>query len=117
MNTMPLITELPTHSTLTKTVLSENGIHGAVIMVGPAEEVAPLPEREIPERILFVAEGEVTVHVGELYYILKKDEALRVAKGGEHTIVGAPGGWSRILRIDLPPQQIVTEQILTLPSR
>lgn len=116
MNTMPLIKEMPTHTTLTKRVLSHDGLKCSLLVLGPGEEVPAPDEREIPERVLFVAEGEVTVHVDELYYILKKDDALHVPKAKEHSIVGASGGWSKILRIDLPAREIVTEQILTLPS-
>jgi mannose-6-phosphate isomerase-like protein (cupin superfamily) len=117
MNTIPLITEIPKHTKLTKNILSHEGLTCSLLVLGPAEEVSPAAEREIPERVLFVVEGEVTVHVDELYFILQKEDALHVPKGKEHSIVAAASGWSKILRVDLPPREIITPQILTLPAR
>lgn len=116
MNAMPLITELPTHTTLTKSVLSEDGLHCALLVLSPGEEVPPPDENVVPERILFVADGEVTVHVEDLHYILRRDDALHLPAGKLHSIVAATGGWAKVLRVELPPRQFVTEHILTLPS-
>jgi hypothetical protein len=46
--------------------------------------------------------------------MLAKDQALLIRKGEEHVIAGNPDGWTKILRVDVPPRQIVTPQIITL---
>lgn len=65
-------------------------------------------------KILFVSDGEGTVRFGDLNTMIKKDEALLISKGQAHLIAAGPDSWAKILRLDVPPRQVVTPQILTI---
>ncbi len=86
-------------------------------MVLEPEDVAPLfDERAVHEHLLFVIDGEVTVQVGGINYVLKKDEALHVPKAKPHAITNT-AVWSKLLRVDLPEREFITPQILSIPNR
>jgi mannose-6-phosphate isomerase-like protein (cupin superfamily) len=64
-----------------------------------------------------VIEGDATVRFDDVNTILSKDEALLIPKGEEHIITAHPGAWAKLLRIDVPPRQIVVPQILSFYQR
>lgn len=64
--------------------------------------------------MLFAIEGEVTVRFGDLNTMLNQDEALLISKGHAHVIAAGPEGSAKFLRLDVPPRQVITAQILTV---
>lgn len=115
----PQITTLdPVSSTVhAKTILAKEGFACSLLMLAPGDETPPRDTDQVEEHILFVVDGEATVRFEDVNTILNKDEALLIPKGRLHTIVASPGGWTKILRVDVPPRQVVTPQIISFDHR
>ena len=102
-----------TTSFTTKTILAKEGFACSLLALAPGEETPRRDADQIEDHLLFVIEGEATVRYGDVNTMLGKDQALLIRKGEEHVIGASPGGWTKILRVDIPPRQIVTPQIIT----
>jgi mannose-6-phosphate isomerase-like protein (cupin superfamily) len=96
-----------------KTILAKDGFTCSLLTLAPGDETPRRDAIQIEEHVLFVIEGEATIRYGEVNTILAKDQALLIRQGEEHVITGHPGGWTKILRVDVPPRQIMTPQIIT----
>jgi quercetin dioxygenase-like cupin family protein len=108
----------PVSSTVhSKTILSKQGFACSLIMLAPGDETPPRESDQVEEHILFVVDGVATVRFEDVNTILSKDEALLIPKGKPHTIVASPAGWAKILRVDVPPRQVVTPQIISFDHR
>jgi mannose-6-phosphate isomerase-like protein (cupin superfamily) len=103
-----------TTSPNTRTVLAKEGYTTSILTLAPGDETPPLAPTDINEHLVFVLEGEATVRTGEVNTVLGKEQALLIRKGEDHVISAHPRGVTRILRIDVPPRQIVTPPIITL---
>lgn len=102
-----------TSGTHTKSILAKDGFQCSIITL--ASDATSLRDAaDVEEHILFVVEGEATVRFGDLNTMLKKDEALLVPKGKPHRITTDASGGAKILRVDVPPRQVITPQILTM---
>ena len=97
-----------------KSILAKDGFHCSIITLSPGDETPPREAPDVEENVLFAIEGEATVRFGDLNTMLKKDEALLIHKGQAHLIAAGPNSWAKILRVDVPPRQVVTPQILTI---
>lgn len=95
-----------------KTILSKEGFQCSLLTLAPGDETPLREAHHVEEHLLFVVEGEATVRREQVNTILSKDEALLIPKGAAHVIAGNPGGWTKILRVDVPPRQVVTPQII-----
>ena len=98
----------------TKTILAREGFTCSLLTLAPGDEMPRREANQIEDHVLFVTEGEATVRLGDVNTILGKDQALLIRQGQEYAIAAHPGGWAKILRIDVPPRQTVTPQIITL---
>ena len=96
-----------------KSILNKDGFRCSLLVLAPGDETPVREAQDVEEHILFVVDGEATVRLGDVNTIINKDEALLVPKGKRHVISANPGGWAKILRVDVPPRQVVTPQILT----
>lgn len=101
-------------SIISKSVLAKDGFECSITTLAPGDETPLREAHNVEMHLLFVLDGEVTVRLGGINTMLKKDEALLVAKGQAH--LAAPDGWAKILRVDVPPRQVVTPQILTVDN-
>ena len=106
----PQITTLDpvTSATTAKTILSKDGFTCSLIMLAPGDETPKREASQVEEHILYVVEGDATVRFDDVNTMLSKDEALLIPKGKEHVIAAHRGAWAKILRIDVPPRQIIT---------
>lgn len=98
----------------TKTILEKDGFSCSLLTLAPGDATPRREANQIEDHVLFVADGAATVRVGEVNTILAKDQAMLIRQSQEYVIAAHPGGWAKILRIDVPPRQIVTPQIITL---
>lgn len=103
-----------TSATATKSILSMDGFTCSIIMLAPGGETPLQEAHNVEEHILFTIDGEATVRLGDLNTVLKNDQALLIPKGQPHLIASGASGWAKILRVDVPPRQVVTPQILTI---
>ena len=115
----PQITTLePVTSAInSKTILSKEGFNCSIIMLAPGDETPRREADQVGEHILFVIEGDATVRFDDVNTILSKDEALLIPKGREHVIAAHPGAWAKLLRVDVPPRQVVVPQILSFDQQ
>lgn len=97
----------------TRTILAKEGYTCTLLTLAPGEETALRATNQSEDHLLFVIEGSVTLRAGEVNTILGKDQAVPLRKGDETVVVAQPDGWTKLLRIDIPPRQIVTPQIIT----
>ena len=110
------ITTLPpvSKATVTKTIFANENFKCSLVSLAPGEEI---PGRELNARedqLLFVIEGEITVRLGEVNTILGRDQAVFIRQGPEYVITGPLEKWAKVLRVEIPPREIVTPEILTL---
>lgn len=112
----PQITTLETVTTPInlKTILAKDGFKCSLLTLAPGDETPRREAQEVEDHILFVIDGDVTVRFGDVNTMLAKDGALLIPKGKPHLIAAGAGGWAKLLRVDIPPRQIVTPQILTV---
>lgn len=96
-----------------KTILAKEGVRCSLITLAPDEETPLREVRDVEKHILFVVDGEATVRLGHVNTMLAKDAALLIAKGKAHLIAAGASG-AKLLRVDIPPRQVVTPQILTM---
>lgn len=99
--------------TKTRNILAKDGFNCSLILLSPNEEIPRVEAAQVEEHILFVVHGEVTVHFEDMNTMLNQDEALLIAKGKEYSLSVRSAGECKLLRVDVPPRQIVTPQILS----
>jgi mannose-6-phosphate isomerase-like protein (cupin superfamily) len=97
-----------------KTILAKDGFQCSLITLAPGDETPLRESHDVEEHILFVIDGEATVRFGDVNTIVSRDQALLIPKGKTHLIAAGAKGWAKLLRVDVPPRQIITPQILTL---
>jgi quercetin dioxygenase-like cupin family protein len=97
-----------------RTLLAKEGFTCSLIMLEPGDEAPRRDPEPVEEHILYVVEGEVTVHFDRLNTILTKDEALLIPRDKEHVITANSGGLTKLLRVDVPPRQVVVPQIISV---
>jgi mannose-6-phosphate isomerase-like protein (cupin superfamily) len=98
----------------TKTILSRDGFTCSLLTLAPGDETPQRDAHHVEEHVVYVAEGAATVHFDDMNTMLKKDEALLIPKGKAHVIAAQPGGWAKLLRVEVPPRQVVVPQIISL---
>lgn len=97
-----------------KTILSKEGFQCSLITLAPGDETPFREAREVEEHLLFVIDGEATVRFGDVNTMLKQDEALLIPKEKAHLLAATASVPTKILRVDVPPRQVVTPQILAM---
>lgn len=110
----PLVTlEPPLHSSPVQTILSTEGFTGQLLAFAPGEERS-FDLSAANQNIVFVVDGEVTIRAGEINTILDRDRATLLPKGGDCVVVASKGAPAKVLRLEVPPRQVVQPQILTV---
>ena len=112
MNTEITTLNPPVPSGLTKNILSKYGFSCSLIILNGDDETVRADSANMAEHIVFVVEGEATIRFGDVNTIVNRDEALLIPKGKEYTVV-ASQGWAKVLRIEVPPREIISPQIIT----
>src|SRR5688572_5917072 len=113
MNPQIITLEPTTTANNSRTILSKNGFTCSLIMLAPGDETPPREADQVEEHLLYIVEGRVTVRFEELNTILNKDEALLVPRSKPHVIAAHAGAWAKLLRVDVPPRQVVVPQIIS----
>ena len=116
MNSLITTLEPPSPSALTKNILSKDGFNCSLIELAPGNQTKIADPSSLEEHILFVLDGVVTVRLGEINTILSKDEALLLPRGSEHSITAHASNAARLLRVEIPPRQIITPPLVAFES-
>jgi len=101
----------PAHS---KTILSQDGFTCTLLTLAPGDETRRVESGHLDEHVLYVIEGEVTVRSDAVNTILTQDKALLVPKGKEHSIAAHPGSRAKLLRLEVPPRQVIVPPLVSL---
>lgn len=96
-----------------KTILSKNGFACSLLTLAPGEETPVREADQFEEHLLFLLEGQATVSSDQVNTILHKDEALLLPRGKQHVISAQSNGAAKLLRVDVPPRQVVMPQIIS----
>src|SRR5687768_522239 len=113
MNPQVITLEPTTTPTNSRTILSKNGFTCSLIMLAPGEETPPRETDQVEEHVLYIVEGMATVRFEELNTILNKDEALLIPRDKQHVIAAHPETSAKLLRVDVPPREVVVPQIVS----
>lgn len=103
-----------TSPALTKTILAQDGFHGSLVTLGPGAETSSYEASSVAEHLLFAVAGEATVRLGDINQVLNQDDALLVPPGRSYHITAGVHTGAKLLRLDVPPRQVITPQILTV---
>ena len=114
----PILTTLDRSSSSShiKTVLSKDGYTGSLLIMTPGDQTSGSDAEKANDHILYIVEGQATVRTGEVTTLLAKDQALLISKGNAHVIAAGADGYAKLLRIEVPPRQLITPQIITFDS-
>lgn len=112
-----IITLDPTTSPLLiKTVLAQDGFQCAVLTLPPGAETPPRASTDVTEHLLYAVAGQATVRSGDLNLMLNQDDAFLIPKGRAYRIVAGASTGAKILRVAVPPREVVTPEILTVKA-
>ena len=102
------------NSLSTKAILSDGRYYGTLLSLAPGDETPPLAANRESDLLLFIIDGEATVRRGEVNTVLSLDQALVLHHGEEAVVAASANRNTKILRLEIPPRQVVTPQIITL---
>jgi len=75
---------------------------------------ALLPASPSPdEQLLFVVDGDVAVHSDGIVTLLNRGAAYLVKPGSSVALTARAGTPSHVLRVEIPPREVATPQIIT----
>ena len=113
MNSQLTTLEPVTTAANAKVLLTKDGFTCTLLMLAPGDEAPGREASQAEEHLLYLIEGEATVRFDDINTMLSKDEVLLIPKGRRHTIAAHPGGWAKLLRVDVPPRRVVVPQIIS----
>lgn len=106
----------PAAAANSRNILAKNGFACALVTIEPGEQLSIEHSPSGEEHLLFVVEGEVTIRSGEINTMLNKNEAHLLPKAEDCTIEASAEKPAKLLRVDVPPRQIVEAPIFTVDS-
>ena len=114
----PILTTLDHSSSPSqmKTILAKDGYTGSLLVLVPGDETSGNDVEQTHDHILYVVEGQATVRSADVSTILSRDQALLIPKGKKHVIAARAAGYTKLLRIEVPPRQLITPQLITFDS-
>lgn len=112
MNSLTTL-ERPVAQLHAQTLLARDGFTCTLLTLAPDSE-SLLPESASAEaQLLFVVDGDIAVHDGGVTTIVNRGDTVLVPPHHIPAISARAGAPSRILRVEIPPRQIVTPQLIT----
>jgi glyoxylate utilization-related uncharacterized protein len=114
MNSSLNLLERPTAALTTTAVLAQNGFTCTLLTLEPGAETTLPAGRSPDEQLLFVVDGDIAIHAGAVTTIVNRGEAFLLAPGATPVVSARVGPPARVLRVEIPPRQAVTPQIITL---
>jgi quercetin dioxygenase-like cupin family protein len=106
--------ELPPTELLAKPILNQNGFTCTQFTLVPGADTELPPSHSQDEQMLIVLEGEVAVLARGVTTLLKPGAAMLMAPGKAVEVSARAESPVRLLRVEIPPRQIITPQIISL---
>ncbi len=95
------------------TLLAKNGFTCTLLNLEPGV-AATLPACRSPDdQLLFVVDGDIAVEAGAVTTLVNRGEAFLLAAGTAPLVSAREGARAKVLRVEIPPRQVVTPQIIT----
>ncbi|HWA26094.1 MAG TPA: cupin domain-containing protein [Lacunisphaera sp.] len=94
-------------------VLAQNGFTCTLLTLEPGAESILPASASTDDQILFVVDGTVAIHTDDLTTILHWGEAFLLRPGRTAALSARSDLTVRVLRVEIPPRQVVTPQIIT----
>lgn len=115
MNSLTTL-ERPAHPINLAPVLNRHGFTCTLVTFQPGTE-AVLPDSHSSDaQLLFVVDGDIAVRLEGITTIVNRGDAHLIEPGTAPTVSARPGHPARVLRVEIPPRQISSPQIIT-PAR
>jgi len=112
MNSSLTTLERPASALQANPVFNQTGFTCTVFTLEPDTETR-LPASASPdEQLLFVVEGDIAVHNEGLTTIVNRGGAHLLKPGALPVLSARAGGLTRVLRVEIPPRQLITPQII-----
>jgi glyoxylate utilization-related uncharacterized protein len=112
MNSIITILDRPSTHLQSAPVLSQNGFTCSLLTLAPDSETV-LPASASPDdQLLFVVEGDIAVHADGVTTLVNQGEARLLKPGSSPVLTARAGQPTRVLRVEIPPRQVVTPQII-----
>ncbi|RXK54992.1 hypothetical protein ESB00_03580 [Oleiharenicola lentus] len=112
MNSIITVLERPSSLLQSAPVLSQNGFTCTLLTLAPDSETS-LPASPSPDdQLLFVVEGDIAVHADGVTTLVNQGEARLLKPGASPVLTARAGRPTRVLRVEIPPRQVVTPQII-----
>lgn len=115
MNSLLTTLPPPSSAATSRTILSERGYQASLITLPAGSELTLDEGRNTQDQIVFVVEGEATLHVGDadsdVNTILTEDQAQHLSGNKPHVFVARSGATAKILRVSIPPRQVISPPI------
>jgi mannose-6-phosphate isomerase-like protein (cupin superfamily) len=94
-------------STVARNLLSREGVSCSLVTLAPGDETPFTDSSSSPEQLLFVVQGRITVRFGGVNTIVNQEEAYLLPAGRPYSLAADRAGDARVLRVELPPRQVV----------
>lgn len=94
-------------------VLSQRGFICTLFTLEPDTESTLPPSLSPDEQLLFVLEGDLAIHVEGLTTLVNQGGACLLKPGPAAVLTARADTPTRVLRVEIPPRQVVTPQIIT----
>jgi len=108
-----VITLEQTPSVLTSTaVLNQQGFTCSLVTLEAGAESSLPPSRSPDNELLFVVDGDVAVHADGVTTIVNRGDAFLLAPDKPAALTARVGKPARVLRVEIPPRQVVIPQII-----
>jgi len=105
--------ERPAAVLTTTALLHQDGFTCTLVTLESGAESA-LPASRSPDReLLFVVDGDIAVHADGVTTIVNRGDAFLLAPDKPAALTARVGAAARILRVEIPPRQVITPQIIT----
>lgn len=86
-------------------ILSKSGYRCTLVTLSPGDEIRRTEPEEVEEHIVFVADGEATLHSDGITTVLNKDDAILINRGRAHVLRASPGHRAKLLLVEAPARQ------------
>lgn len=94
-------------------LLTQNGFTCTLLNLEPGAE-STLPDSRSPDdQLLFVLDGDIAVQANAVTTLVNQGDVFLLVAGSAPVVAAREGRRARVLRVEIPPRQVVTPQIIT----
>ncbi|HWA24754.1 MAG TPA: hypothetical protein VG734_03695 [Lacunisphaera sp.] len=105
--------ERPVSALQSAPVLNRNGFACSIVTLAAGGEATLPRNASSDDQLLFVIEGDVAIQSGDLTTRASRGEAMLLPAGDAPVVTARGDDTVRLLRVEIPPRQVVTPQIIT----